>query len=96
MLDYPSASWKHMFLTQPVLREVKTWNFFSYGNNTLRFTCNPYLEDHNTAFQKVEDVEGVKMGQVPITLNHSANTRPPKNWWEWPWIEIVLVEESER
>ena len=103
MLDYPSASWKRMFLTQPVLREVKARSVSSDWDepDMIRYYCYS-----DTAFRKVKDVDGVRMGQIPNTVNHSAKTRSHKTLREspwigrqWRWIEIVVgavVEESGR
>ena len=60
-----------MFLTQPVLREVHLRN--------LSRRSNAKFMGHNIAFQAVEDVEGIKMGQLPVTvitalINHSLNS----------------------
>ena len=84
MLDYPSASWKRMFLTQPGLREVKARSVFSHWNDPDMIWRFCYTD---TAFQKVEDVDGVRMGQLPNTVSHSATTSLP----EIRWIEIAVV-----
>jgi hypothetical protein len=96
ILDCPSASWKRMFLTQPVLREVKTRNFSTRFNAMLTDLCCCHIIGHNIAYQAVENVEGVKMGQLPITVNHGAETTLPEFWWKDNWVEIVLDEEIER
>lgn len=93
MLDYPSASWKRIFLTQPALREVKMRNLFEHWDDPDMIHCYRYFD---SAFQNVEDVDGVRMGQLLITLNHNAKISVPEIRWELAWVEIAVVEESER
>ena len=49
--DYPSASWKRMFFTQPAMREMKIFTV-SFCNNRA-----------NRSSGKLEDVSGIRMGQ---------------------------------
>lgn len=78
-----------------MLREVNLRNSSSASNVKCMNSWFFYFMDHsNIAFEAVKDVEGIKMGQLPITVNHGAEKSFAEFWWKWNWIEVILVEKT--
>ena len=82
--DCPSASCERIFLTQPALRKME-----------MRCRSTGCLRDRSlggliigcgSTFRKVVDVEGIRIGQLPIVVKDSAENMV------WKSIEIALFE----